>query len=217
MKPEICSRCRQEVRWGIRDGVGPTWLHREHVDHAVLFGRPMTVADKAEVDRQRNLPRTNENGDTYTVAEWEREKMSKKKRDALDVEDDVEAEPIPEPEVRSTPIENPKDARVPGGCRTVTNLIAKQGWEIASLTYARGPYLGANGKVLSISDSILLRARSLDTPVRFAVASWRDGKFDTGYLGVDGHWSHANATELKNWIKGINASDLPDAVPAGES
>lgn len=129
---------------------------------------------------------------------------------------------IPEPEVRSTRIEDFKDERVPGGVRTVTNLVAKtDGWEVISLTYARGPYLAASGKILSISDAVLLKIRSeqVDGKRHIAVASWRDGKFDFAYIGTftDGliRPYSATATELKNWIKGTH--DLPDAVPpAGE-
>jgi len=127
------------------------------------------------------------------------------------VADQKYAAPVyPEPEVLATPVE-PKDDRVPGGVRTITNLLAKtDGWELVNLTYARGPYVGAKGEVLSISDSIVLRARGpeVDGRLRYAVGSWRDGKFDSAYIltrkpGTERYESRpANASELKAWIKG---------------
>lgn len=124
----------------------------------------------------------------------------------------VDEEPLPPVEVACHPVE-PRDPLVPGGVRTITNLLSKQGWELRRLTHARGPYVGSKGKVLSISDTIVLGAREpetlgLDRPVRVAVASWRDGKFDFAYRGgiLGGRListESANAVGLKNWIKGI--------------
>lgn len=120
---------------------------------------------------------------------------------------------IPEPEVRSTPV-TPKDDIVPGGVRTVTNLLAKQEWELRRLTHARGPYVGSKGEVLSISDTIVLGARKVDGSA-IAVASWRDGKFDFAYVGgIVGdkiETRKVNATEMKNWIKGISPAE-PEAT-----
>lgn len=124
-----------------------------------------------------------------------------------------EIEPLPEPEVVAHAVQ-PKDEIVPGGVRTITNLLAKRGWELRRLTHARGPYVGAKDKLLSISDSVVLGAREkprcarggLDRPPRIAVASWRDGKFDFAYVGViqDGRvvTEPANNTAMKSWIKG---------------
>lgn len=128
---------------------------------------------------------------------------------------EVEEEaPLPPVEIQGHSVE-PKDEIVPGGVRTITNLLAKQGWELRRLTHARGPYVGAKGDVLSISDTIVLGAREaprcwrggLDRPPRIAVASWRDGKFDFAYVGViqDGTIvvrDRANNTAMKAWIKG---------------
>lgn len=122
---------------------------------------------------------------------------------------------IPEPEVRSTPV-TPGHEKVPGGVRTVTNLLAKiDGWELRRLTYARGPYVGSKGEVLSTSDSVVLGAQGeVDNEVRVAVASWRDAKFDFAYIGIikDSVMTTypANSNELRSWIKGTH--DLPDAV-----
>lgn len=163
----LCRDCREEVRYGARDGA-PGWLHREPKDH---IGFPVVAPEVEEV------------------------------------------EPLPPVEIPCRPVD-PKDEIVPGGVRTITNLLAKQGWELRRLTHARGPYVGAKGDVLSISDTIVLGAREaprcerggLDRPPRIAVASWRDGKFDFAYVGVirDGTFvtTGANNTAMKAWIKG---------------
>lgn len=135
--------------------------------------------------------------------------------------EEPEVKPLPAPEVPSRPVE-PKDEAVPGGVRTITNLLRKRGWELRRLTHARGPYLGANGDVLSISDTVVLGAREkprcprggLDRPPRIAVASWRDRKFDFAYVGhVTGNHitveARVNATEMKSWIKGEKCPEPP--------
>lgn len=128
-----------------------------------------------------------------TPADW-----SSLQRRTKDIDEVHEIE-IPEPEVRATPV-GPKDEHVPGGVRTITNLLAKTGWNLVSLTYARGPYLSAKGTVLSISDSILLKAR-VDDATRFVVASWRDGGYDFGYAIAGKAPRRVNATELKDFIR----------------
>lgn len=207
------------------------WLHREEVDHEVLHGQPVTDDHRAEWERQLDLPRTrpvyDKDGsvvgeETYTTRELDRKRMSKAKRDQLDAEEDVEPEPIPEPEVRRRPID-PAEFAPRSGIRQVVNLVAKtKGWTMYRLDYARGPYIGAAGTVLSISDSVVLGAReepALDGSVRFAVASWRDGDFDSAWIGtLKDHVAYpqpANAKTMKQWIKGI-PSDPHDAVPAAD-
>jgi hypothetical protein len=157
----ICRTCREEVRFGTRDG-HPGWWHREAVEHV---GFPVPAPEI------------------------------------------VEEQTLPPVEVSCHPVD-PKDPLVPGGVRTVVNLIAKSGWELRRLTHARGPYVGAKGDVLSTSDTIVLGAREVDGD-RCAVASWRDGKFDFSYLGIIKpgvvvvEHGPANATEMKSWIKGV--------------
>lgn len=141
---------------------------------------------------------------------WHREAVEHKAFPIVAPEVVEEVIELPEPEVGATPVDH-KDERVPGGVRTVTNLLAKQDWSLRKLTYARGPRVGAKGGVLSISDTILLKA--VDGS-KFCVALWVDGKFDFGYVGevkeglIVPH--PVNATELKNWIKGTY--DLPAPV-----
>lgn len=187
--PLTCFTCKQEVRWGWRHG-RKAWWHREDVDHAVILGEgstPELHAQLAEADKARAAA-----------------KAKGKKKDA---EDDVEEmtwpTELPEPEVRCTPVER-NDPRVPGGAKTILNLLEKEDWELRRLTYARGPYIGANGKILSISDSIVLGA--VDGEDSAIVAFWRDGKFN-GAMTVFKHQleGRPNATELKNWIKGTTS------------
>lgn len=215
MKSETCSRCGEEIRFGTR-GNTTGWLHRGTVDHAAILGRIMTADDVADVERQMDLPRTRmvvkdgiEVEETYTAREFDlaRYRKSKKYREAED-EPDEPADLLPPVEIECHPL-TPADLPPRSGCRQVVNLVNKtEGWELISLNHSRGPYIGTGGKVLSISDRVLLKARGLvrfDGYVSIAVASWRDGKFDSAYIGRaqggDIAVSAANATELKDWIK----------------
>lgn len=210
--PAQCSACGEEIRLGYRDGK-KGWWHREAVDHAPIHGHRMTWADVEESRRQReDVIRYTDEGEPYTTAEYEIKKDPDKARRrrrlaALKGEDPDYVEPIPEPEMRATPVE--VESLPPrSGMRQIANLVVKtEGWELRRLTAARGPYVGGDGSVLSISDSLVLGARGqeLDGGVAIAVASWRDGKFDHAYAGVlkDGvaKVDPVNATELKTWIK----------------
>jgi len=127
----------------------------------------------------------------------------------IQVEDEEADQGVPEIEIPCHPID-PSELPPRSGLRQVANLVEKQGWELRRLTHVRGPYVGAKDKVLSISDVIVLGARGparLDGTVPVVVGSWRDGKFDFGYIGViqDGRLSprKVDATSMKNWIKGI--------------
>lgn len=122
-------------------------------------------------------------------------------------------DPLPPVEVWCHPVE-PDTFAPRSGIRQVVNLVDKtEGWERYRLTHARGPYTGAKGELLSISDTIVLGARNvlLDGTVRVAVASWRDGKFDFAFVGLiqGGRLTpyKVDATTMKNWIKGTH--DLP--------
>lgn len=217
-RSETCSRCGEEIRFGTREPVSsPRWLHAAEADHEVLHGQPYTAAMQVETERQRHLPRFREDKDgnviQYTTAEWERSKYSKAKRDQLDeaeLGDDIEVEPLPEPEVRARDIEVSEFAPR-SGIRQVYNVVDRTpGWSIINLHYARGPRTGAQGQLLGISDSVVLRAkqdRALDGTVRVAVASWLDGAFNIAWIGTIGsdnvlRPNLANSTEMKDWIKG---------------
>lgn len=210
--PAQCSVCGQEVRRGHRDGV-EGWWHRENVDHTVIHGHRMTYTDAEEVRRQReDVVRYLEDGTAYTTAEYEisKDKDATRRRArlaALRGEEVKGADPIPPVEIPKHTVE--VESLPPrSGMRQIANLVLKtDGWELRRLTAARGPYVGGDGSVLSISDSLVLGARGpeLDGGVVIAVASWRDGKFDHAYAGVlkDGvaKVDPVNATELKTWIK----------------
>jgi len=230
MRSEVCGRCGEEVRFGTR-GVTTGWLHRLDVDHQAILGRPLTEEYLAEIERQyRDVERVFDDGTVYTTAEYDiRKDTNTERRKARLAEfhgvDPDGVAPLPEPERRRTTI--PVDDLAPrSGMRQIANLVEKTaGWELRRLTTARGPYLGADGSVLSISDSLVLGARGpeVDGEARVAVASWRDGKFDSAYAGtirgrrIETH--PVNATELKSWIKETHAphsSDGDDRQGLGE-
>lgn len=208
---ETCSVCGEEVRWGWRHGREAYW-HRSDVDHAPIFGQQVTPEMFAEIERQMDLPREREipcdppfpliyRIETYTAREYDEERFMRNKKyreareaqaDPDDEEEGHELEPI---EVYSTPmphkgsllVETPygtREVKVPGGVRTILNLAAKQGWEVTRLTYSRGPYVGASGKSLGVSDLIVLHVRGpvVDGDRLTGVASWRDGKSDSVWL-----------------------------------
>lgn len=228
MKSETCSRCGQEVRRGYRDG-RLAWWHREAVDHEPVFGN--ASYDKAEVERQRHLPReryvkVNPEGfpllfeiETYTAAEVELKAMSKAARDrAAEEDEDAEPEHPLEPiEVRCTPLNLKGETVVtdvdgrervtvtPGGARTLINLATKLGWDVVRLTYARGPYIGAKGGSLGVSDSVVLVVRGpvLDGSNVYGVASWRDGKSQWAWRVVDRKIDAVGARALSAWMKEV--------------
>lgn len=209
----LCGRCGEEVRKGWRNGV-EAWWHRDDVDHVAVLGRPFTAADKAEVERQLDLPRVrldkDGNEEVYTARELQVKAMNKAARDRLAEQglDDEEIDAlqqveIPEPEVRKTPIER-ADERCPQGARNLMNAAAKAGWEVRRLTYSRGPWLGSKGNVLSISD--LVACGVVDSDRRYGVASWRDGKVVSAWYGErEGDrvpMALTTITDLKKRMKG---------------
>jgi len=221
---ETCSRCGQEVRWGWRDGREGYW-HREAVDHVPIFGHIQTEDERAEIERQLDLPREKfiptKTGwpllfdiVPYTTREADQAKMSKAARERAEEEDgghvDVELPPM---EIeRHTVTADDFDPR--SGIRRVFKVLTQAGWEITRFTASRGPYLGAKGNMLSVSDRVVLHGRgptildgSLDECHAVAVASWRDGGFDGGFGSLVNHTTKnatlepLNATELATWIK----------------
>ena len=229
---ETCGRCGEEIRYGTRDGVTKFW-HRGPVDHEPAHGRPWTPEDsarqQAELDRLRVRPigEPDEEGfqkiEFYTVRRFGLKGDAAKAYDALHAPEEAALPPV---EVWCHPVA-PDDPLVPQGARLLAELVSgvtrvtpkgksskspkhppmAPGWELRRLTHARGPYVGANGECLSISDTIVLGARQtgLDDGYRIAVASWRDGAFDFAWTGVVkgnvAHTDRANSNALKAWIK----------------
>jgi len=213
-----CSACGQEVRWGWRNegqGLRQGWWHREHVDHRATFGQ---VADLKTVYTPVLERRREKNPDWagWTDVDEDGAKIEPEpepfdRRDDLGIEqvkDQQEGwDAIPEPEVRATGI-HPDDPRTPGGARKICNLLKKSGWERRRLSFARGPYLGAKGDLLSISDHVVLVARVTNSEERrYVVASWRDGKFDSAWIhskdpnGKQTVLDKVNSNQLKEWIR----------------
>lgn len=213
-----CSACGQEVRYGQRDGE-TMYLHREPVDHHTILGHRYTAADAAEAERQRHLVRHQDDGTEYTTAEYEIKKdpdATRRKRRLAELrgeDPDAPPPPIPAPEIPRHDL-TVDELRPRSGIRTMAQFVLGKnkdklkGWELYRLTHSRGPYLGADGSVLSISDRIVLGARgpvALDGSRPIVVASWRDYEFDTGYAGVlkDGvvKADPMSSTDLKTFMK----------------
>ena len=184
-RPQTCSRCGEEVRYGQRGGV-TGWLHREDKDHLPGFGRLWTPQDSErpffELDRLRVRPvgeADEEAGvqqiEFYTTRRVGLKGEAAKAYDALRA---PEAKALPPVEVWGHTV-TPDDPLVPQGARLLAELVtgvtrlmpngknskspkyppAAPGWELRRLTHARGPYVGSSGECLSISDTIVLGAR----------------------------------------------------------
>lgn len=212
MKPSLCARCGEEVRFGHRDG-REGWWHRLRMDHLAVLGTPATPADDPAIQAALDLPRVDANGQPYTTREFDiarfkdREKREAAEREAADLaEEEWEEHEIPDPEVTSTPIEM-SDPRLPGGAKQIWNLCLKNGWSCRAF-YSRGPRVHkSQGRVLSISDYVVLKM-VLDNGNRRAVGSWEDGAFDFAYiLEIDRKTNTAaphriKSDGLKTFIKG---------------
>lgn len=209
-------------------------MHRDpDADHHVSLGYIQTDEDRAEIERQYDLPRErfvkhDPEGfpllfeiDVYTtrehdLARYEKDKKYKQAQAAEAALNDEEEEGHePEPiEVYATPmplkgalrVETPhgfREVPVPGGVRTIINRATELGWEIQRLTYARGPYLGANGKSLGVSDTVVLRVRGpvVDGHHVYGLGSWRDGKSDWAWAVQNKTISSVGARALVAWMK----------------
>lgn len=99
-------------------------------------------------------------------------------------------------EQERTPIDV-DDRRCPAGARSLIKAGAVHGWELARLTYSRGPYIGARGQVLKICDWVVLGL--LDrTNHRAGVGCWRDGTPASMWLGRAGQMTEkVTFTELR--------------------
>lgn len=198
-RPQTCAKCGQEVRYGKREGI-TGWLHREETDHLPLFGGPLHTPERQAVIEA-------------SLAEMAARAKPDKKKDAPEPEEEPEVwDEIPEPERRAYPI-TVADLPPRSGMLQIANLILGKNkdkvkdWELVNITRSKGPYVGARGQVLSISESTLIRARGpmVDNGRRVAVASWRDGEFDFAYTGILKDrvvtTQPANSMGLKAWIK----------------
>ena len=228
---ETCGRCGEEIRFGTRDGVTAFW-HRDPVDHLPAHGKPWTPEDgarlEAELDRLRVRPVGEEEDGLQKIEFYTTRRVGLKGEaaKAYDAIHSPEGKVMPPVEVWSHTVA-PDDPLVPQGARLLAELVSgvtrvtpkgksskspkhppmAPGWELRRLTHARGPYVGATGECLSVSDTIVLGARGpeVDGARRIAVASWRDGAFDFAYTGIlkggAVTTNAANSNALKAWIK----------------
>lgn len=218
-----CAVCGEELRLGWRHGRRDFW-HREDVDHFPIFGHIRTPEEAAEAERQRHIPRERhvytKTGwpllfeiQEYTTESYDRARMSKAAREAMEAEEnegEIPVRPLEPIEVASTPMPtegvlvlDDREIPVPGGVRILVNLAAKVDWEITRLTYSRGPYLGAAGGSLGVSDYIVMHVRGpvVDGHPLVGVASWRDGKSDSVWQVENGYVTQSGARALAAWMK----------------
>ena len=100
----------------------------------------------------------------------------------------------PPPEQTAVPI-TLNDERITQGVRNVIRPAQAAGWTVRA-TYARGPYLSADGKTtLRTVDSIMVKGRRNREAF---VAAWVDGKFEFAYAGPQGGVpTRLSASDLK--------------------
>lgn len=118
----------------------------------------------------------------------------------------IEVYATPAPLIGSFTVEaadGPREVKVPGGARTVINLCEKVGWEVATFTYSRGPYLGASGGSLGVADAfrMVVRGPSVDGVTRYGVAWWRNAKATTAWRIEDGKTTPGGVRKLTDWMK----------------
>lgn len=122
------------------------WSHREPADHNILFGRPSM--HPSESQRLR---------DAWLVEHGEMTRQ----------EESDHVEPIPEPQLRATPVE---DDALPGGAGKIVRAARKAGWTIQA-TRSRGPWLhSTHWTATGVYDLLLVRLRRGDERAR---AFWR--------------------------------------------
>ena len=227
---EICSRCGEEIRLGVRDGFYG-WWHREDVDHRPGHGLLAEQADWEAIESELHKPRerldTDGELEIYTTARHDAEKLKnpEQRRAAiaeLDAREGKDAAVALEPiEVRCQPLPldargrdvtaevagvdgRPRTATIPGGATQVLSLIEKHpAWSVKRFTYARGPYVGTKGESLGVSDSIILIAMvDIDGQAAYAVFSWRDRKADWAWrVNPNRTVDHLGVKALKTWMK----------------
>lgn len=173
-RPEVCTLCDQEVRYGVRHGK-QGWWHREDVDHYARFGTP--APPLAEILERRER--------------WEADQ----REEPDDAKEEIPAV-IEQPAIK---IEL-EDDRMPGGAKTILKLAEKQEWRVLA-TYSRGPWMHTvTWTPTAISDYVLVR---MQRGSEHAVGIWRDQKFKRGWTWRDGTASleQVNSDNLKARLK----------------
>lgn len=176
IQPQTCTACGQETRYGFR-------------------AKPMPLHDRDGWGwHHRELVDHNPVFGVPSVTPY--------RPTAAETEEAERPEPIPEPEMRSTPID---DADLSRGPRLVVSAAREAGWTVEA-TLSRGPSLHkTQWTSLGVRNSVLVRLSRGD---RRAVAAWMtDGKdkfgFDFAWIWTAGEPSltPVSSATLKKEIK----------------
>jgi hypothetical protein len=239
VKPEICARCGEEVRFGwratkrnpVRIKDQGSWLHRDpDVDHAAILGQPMTPEFAAEIEYQLDLPRVRtaikdgkEIEVVYTTRTWKQKKSSNSEGQGDDGKlDELYSGELPPVEVASHPLPVERSA-VPAGVWNMIKPALAAGLQVVRLTHSRGPWLPKNTATPKVEDCIILSVRGesrLDDAPWAAVGCWRtvNGKYryEYGFLLTGNVPERVTASDIKMWIKmTADAVDDNQEEPSG--
>lgn len=123
--------------------------------------------------------------------------------------------PVPEPMVRARPI---MLADMPTGARNIANAAISAGFHLKN-TYAKGPRLDKDDRVIEISESVLIRGAHLDG--RRVIACWGTktaikGKnagqvswgFDFGYVTTP-YITPINSSGLRSYMLPVSTTTKP--------
>lgn len=109
-------------------------------------------------------------------------------------------EVVPEPEIRARPALDEDLGTPKSGMRQLLKVCATLGLTTKA-SYARGPYVGANGTALRISDSVVIRVYEPGGR-QVAAATWVDQAFEHAYLRPPGERPvKVGANDLKSNLK----------------
>jgi hypothetical protein len=187
VKSETCSRCGEEVRFGVRNK-RLAWWHRDDQPldltitrrdgHEPVFGTPAPSLGPANLDLDYTEPEE-DTGET-----------------------DTRIFDTPPPEVYATEV---PEGKMPGGAQILINAIRRAGGR-AVATYSRGPRVhSAHGNLLEVSDWVVVK---FGRDGRRAVARWvtKNGKWhlDCSYtIEYDQRTAYPTKTDaagLRAWM-----------------
>lgn len=158
MTDETCGRCGAPVRI-IRDAIGTTWAHVEAPasPHRPILGTPAATIQRADG------PWTAVLDETHVFTQSDLDNLP-----AVPQSPNVAMSSTAlKPEVMAEAVEL-DDPRVPRGARSLTRAALAAGNDIR-VTYSRGPYVAASGRVLTPQASnVMVKVQNV------GVACWVD-------------------------------------------